>query len=111
MQINEKVWRGVYDLQHLSWDVRYNAKAGCEILDQYLVRYALPKMKKATGIKAEAVPQILYAMYNGGPREFTKFIQRNSKGALYQSDKLFLEKHQWVMSEDWQKIQKCLGSR
>ncbi|RJP81155.1 MAG: hypothetical protein C4522_06085 [Desulfobacteraceae bacterium] len=111
MQINERVWRGVYDLQHLSWDVRYNAKAGCEILDQYLVRYALPKMKKNTGIKIELVPQILYAMYNGGPREFTKFIQRNSKGSLYQSDKLFLEKHQWVMNEDWQKIQKCLGSR
>lgn len=111
MQINERVWRGVYDLKHLSWDVRYNAKAGCEILDQYLVRYALPKMKKMTGIKTELVPRILYAMYNGGPRQFNKFIKRNSKGTLYSSDKLFLEKYQWVMSEDWQNIEKCLVGR
>ena len=35
MQINERVWRGLYDLQGLRWDMVYNARAGTDILENY----------------------------------------------------------------------------
>ena len=44
MQINEKVWRGMYDPEKLKWNIRYNMAAGCEIVDLYLQKYVLKKM-------------------------------------------------------------------
>jgi len=46
MQINERVWRGMYDPKSLRWNIYYNAMAGCEILDLYLNRYALKKSNR-----------------------------------------------------------------
>ena len=43
MQINQKVWRGIYDPAGLSGDIVYNARAGSEILLHYLCDYALEK--------------------------------------------------------------------
>ena len=36
MQVNEHVWRGLYDLRGLRWDIHYNGRAGSEILLHYL---------------------------------------------------------------------------
>jgi len=46
-------------------------------------------------------------MYNGGPRDFKKFLSRKKTGKYYKSDKLFLEKYNWVKTGQWQNIQKC----
>jgi hypothetical protein len=46
MQINERVWRGMYDLHRLRWNIRYNAWAGCEILDLYVTKYIEKISKK-----------------------------------------------------------------
>jgi len=111
MQINERVWRGMYDENQLRWDIHYNAKAGCEIADLYFNRYALRKMEKMgpkNSLDDNVLAMAIYAMYNGGPRQFNKFLGRNKKGAYYQSDRLFMEKLFWVSSGQWENVTRCL---
>ena len=111
MQINERVWRGMYDLHRLRWDIRYNAWAGCEILDLYVTKYIeknIKKMKSGGKISDATLARTLYAMYNGGPQEFKKFISRKKKGKFFKSDELFFEKFNWVKTSQWQNIRKCL---
>ena len=43
MQINQHLWRGVYDLHKLASDIAYNARASNEILVHYLVDFAIKK--------------------------------------------------------------------
>jgi len=107
MQVNERVWRGVYDKQRLRWDIKYNAAAGCEIIDLYLHKYALAKSGPDLVKDEENLAQLIYAMYNGGPRQYGKFLDRKAKRALYKSDNLFKEKYGWVRSGAWNKIEKC----
>jgi hypothetical protein len=110
MQINERVWRGIYDLHRLRWNIRYNAHAGCEILDLYVTKYIEKNLKKLTNggkIGDDTLAQVLYAMYNGGPQDLKKFLSRKKTGKYYKSDKLFLEKYNWVKTGQWQNIQKC----
>ncbi|MGD9972996.1 MAG: lytic transglycosylase domain-containing protein [Desulfatirhabdiaceae bacterium] len=107
MQVNERVWRSLYDLKALRWDIRYNAQAGCEILDQYLTRYALPKGGKS--MDDNALAGSLYAMYNSGPGDFSKFQNRLKTKKLIRTDTLFREKFLWVKQDQWNNISKCLG--
>ncbi|RJR25105.1 MAG: lytic transglycosylase domain-containing protein [Desulfobacteraceae bacterium] len=111
MQINERVWRGLYDPRHLRWDIAYNARAGCEILEQYLVRYAL-KGRASPGPEVNAAQEdlarLLYAMYNGGPGERKKFDERSAKKAYQLSDRLFFEKYNWVLFNEWSNISGCM---
>ncbi|MBN2538718.1 MAG: lytic transglycosylase domain-containing protein, partial [Deltaproteobacteria bacterium] len=111
MQINERVWRGMYDTNHLRWDISYNAKAGCGIIDLYFRRYALRKMKEMKLEKSlddDTIARLMYAMYNGGPGQFHKFLNRDKKGEYYLSDELFFEKYSWVKNHQWENISKCL---
>ena len=111
MQINERVWRGIYDLQHLRWDIRYNAVAGCEILDLYVTKYLERPAKIFNAIQKltdETRAGLIYAMYNSGPGELEKFLSRSTKGKFYDSDKLFLEKYIWVRNGQLANISKCL---
>lgn len=111
MQINERVWRGLYQLEALRWNIRYNVSAGCEILHLYLTRYILRKatrINKDGTLNHDLVPGLLYAMYNGGPGQFGRFLKRRKKGRYHMSDKLFLEKYRWVKDEQWDMIRKCL---
>ncbi len=108
MQVNERVWRGLYDLKHLRWNIRYNARAGCEILEQYFTRYALSK-KQAGQLDSDTLACALYAMYSGGPGDFQKFLQRIAGGKRLLTDNLFQEKYLWVKKDQWNHITKCLG--
>lgn len=111
MQINERVWRGMYNQEKLRWNIRYNMAAGCEILDHYLQDYVL---KKAAAAKYPAldnkdnVARTLYALYNGGPGEFSKFLGRLAKNKFYDSDDLFHEKYLWAKNGQWDKASICL---
>ena len=109
MQVNERVWRGMYDRNKLRWDIRYNALAGCEIADLYLRRYALQGKIPAAGSKTNPLPGIVYAMYNGGPGQYDKYLARLKSGKTFPSDKIFAEKLQWVEQRDWAQIKECLG--
>jgi hypothetical protein len=107
MQVNERVWRGVYDRNRLRWDIRYNALAGCEITDLYLRTYALkhPDWKKDADL--ELLSRVVYSMYNGGPGQYKKFLARERAGKHYRSDLLFSEKLQWIGKGEWERIKDC----
>ncbi|MBE0582290.1 MAG: hypothetical protein IH612_00850, partial [Desulfofustis sp.] len=53
MQINEKIWRGIYDTNQLRWNISYNGMAGAEILSLYLDRY-ISKRRAPTALKDDA---------------------------------------------------------
>lgn len=111
MQINERVWRGIFDPQYLRWDIRYNALAGCEIIDLYVTKYLVKHaktFKTMLKVKDETRAGIIYAMYNGGPGQLDKFLSRSAKEKFYDSDKLFLEKYVWVKNGQLANINKCL---
>lgn len=110
MQINERVWRGIYDQYKLRWDIAYNARAGTKILDLYLTKYAEPKMRRESNLawSADTVAGLLYAMYNGGPGQRDRFLQRLNDDQLYRSDSLFREKWDWVRQGALDKASICL---
>lgn len=110
MQVNERVWRGLYDLQSLRWDAVYNARAGCEIMENYLRRYALRKLKPAQINDAELLAQVLYAMYNGGPSQLRALVKRKAMGRLWLSDKLFIKKYKSVKDGKLVQLGTCLGA-
>lgn len=108
MQINERIWRGLYDLNRLRWDINYNAVAGCEIVALYLNRYVLRDTSWEKGDKPHLLARLLYSMYNGGPGEYNKFLKREKTGKHYKSDTLFAEKLEWTSKKDWEQIRLCL---
>jgi len=50
----------------------------------------------------------VYAMYNGGPGEFRKFLKRKEVNSFYESDKLFWEKYSLAKEGQFDKISICL---
>ncbi len=110
MQINERVWRGIYNRDRLRWDIRYNALAGCEIVDLYLRRYALKgDHAQKYSDDTDLLPRVIYAMYNGGPAQLSKFMKRARSKKYYKSDLLFAEKLSWVQQKDWKQIGSCFA--
>jgi hypothetical protein len=73
MQINQRVWRGFYDIERVRWDTAYNTRAGAQILLRYLRDYAIPYAEK-TG-KPEDAARAAYAVYNAGPRAVNRFAE------------------------------------
>ncbi len=108
MQINERVWRGLYKTNSLRWNIEYNARAGAEILDHYLKDYALKKMDPANPLDHDTLGRAVYAMYNGGPGQFKEFLNRNKTNTLYESDKLFREKYTMSKAGEFEKVSICL---
>lgn len=110
MQINERVWRGIYDQERLRWDIHYNALAGCEVLATYFDRYALKRWEQIKSLNPTQMAGVVYAMYNGGPGQFNKFLTRIQTGKFLLSDRLFKEKYTWVTKDQWASINQCLVS-
>lgn len=111
MQINERVWRGMYNIEHLRWDIHYNAAAGIDILNTYFRKYALPKLgglKGKEALDSDGLASSLYAMYNAGPGGFSKFVKRRAAGKATNIDKHFKEKYDWVKSGQWDRLNDCL---
>ncbi len=108
MQINERVWRGIYNKKKLQWDIEYNARAGTEVLELYLRKYALRKMDKSKPFNNDTLARLVYAMYNGGPGQYRKLLKRKASNRYYRSDRLFWEKYGYVREGDWDKLKICL---
>ncbi len=108
MQVNERVWRGLYNLQRLRWDISYNAAAGSEIAALYLQRYALRDKNRAKSLDQSTLACLVYAMYNGGPGQYYEFLKRLKKGRMLTIDTLFNQKYSWVVSNNLERIAKCL---
>lgn len=73
MQINERVWRGFYDIQKLRWDTAYNVHAGTRILMRYVKDYAIPYAARSGDM--DYVARAAYAVYNAGPRAVGRFAK------------------------------------
>jgi hypothetical protein len=73
MQINQRVWRGFYEVEKLRWDTAYNVRAGAQILMRYVKDYAIPYAEKAG--EPDYVPRAAYAVYNAGPRAVGRFAK------------------------------------
>lgn len=73
MQINQRVWRGFYDIERVRWDTAYNARAGAQILMRYLKDYAIPYAERSGD--PGHVARAAYAVYNAGPRAVGRFTK------------------------------------
>jgi hypothetical protein len=73
MQVNQRVWRGFYDVERLRWDTAYNARAGAQILMRYVKDYAIPYAERSGEL--DHVPRAAYAVYNAGPRAVGRFAK------------------------------------
>ena len=109
MQVNERVWRGLYDRERLRWDINYNAVAGSEIAALYLQKYALRDKNNAKKLDQATLARLVYAMYNGGPGQYQDFLERSRKGKMLHTDELFWEKYSWVTSGNLEKCSQCLN--
>ena len=109
MQVNERIWRGLYDRERLRWDLEYNAAAGSEIAYLYLQKYALRDKNMAKKLDPPTVARLVHAMYNGGPGQYHDFLERFRKGKLLTIDNLFWEKYSSVSSGKWEKANQCLS--
>lgn len=107
MQVNERVWRGVYDLRGLRWDIRYNARAGSEILLRYLTSYAIPQESRQTGV-SDFLARATYAVYNGGPGHLLRVVKKGTRKSLQRIDELFLQKIKAVTANNLSDLAHCI---
>jgi hypothetical protein len=111
MQINEQIWRGVYNTKQLRWNIGYNSQAGCEIMALYLRDYMLKEKAPVdftTPTGQRFLAAWLYALYNGGPAQMKPFLQRYKKENLYRAEQLFLAKFDAVATGAWTEAVHCL---
>jgi hypothetical protein len=109
MQINERVWRGIYRVESLRWNIHYNVKAGTEILNLYLRNFTLREINPSTPADLDTIAQVTYAMYNGGPGQLNKFLARSKSRSLYTSDRLFLQKYAAAKKGNFDQLAICLS--
>jgi len=107
MQINAKVWRGVYDIKGIYADIAYNARAGCEILLHYLKDYAIQKSEESYPGGIDNLARATYAAYNGGPAHLSRYRQATTSTSLQQIDNLFLGKYTAVKEGRLHEIAGC----
>jgi hypothetical protein len=105
MQVNERVWRGFYDVGGLRWDIRYNGRAGGDILLHYLQDYAIPRDQPGV---ADFLARATYAVYNGGPGHLKRFLGKKTKKSLQRIDELFWEKFKAVTAGKQGGLARCL---
>lgn len=109
MQINERVWRGFYDIQKLRWDIDYNSHAGAEVLMNYLVKYALKKGEQNQPGGLTNLARASYSAYNGGPRQISRYRESDVPVSHQKVDALFWEKYQQVTDGQELNVASCLG--
>jgi soluble lytic murein transglycosylase-like protein len=108
MQVNEHVWRGLYDLRGLRWDIHYNSRAGSEILLHYLENYAIARGEDREPGGIDNLARATYAVYNGGPGHLTRYRTKSTKPALKKIDELFWQKYQAVSAGKEMDVAHCL---
>lgn len=107
MQINQHVWRGIYDPAALHDNIAYNAKAGNEILVHYLVDYAIKKKEQTVTGDNNSLARATYAVYNGGPKHLTRYRNPNTSKGLRLIDDAFWKKYQTIRSSGASAVKSC----
>ncbi len=109
MQINERVWRGFYDIQKLRWNVAYNSRAGVEVLLNYLVRYAMNKGEQKQPGGLDNLARASYSAYNGGPSQVSRYRNPGAGATHKKVDAAFWKKYQQVKAGNEMNVARCLG--
>ena len=109
MQVNERVWRGFYDLQKLRWDIDYNGRAGSEILLEYLVKYALRRGEHKQPGGLPNLARASYSAYNGGPGQVARYRDAKAPALNRKVDSSFWEKYRQVDAGNARNVAYCLG--
>jgi hypothetical protein len=111
MQINGRVWRGVYDLDRLEQEIAYNISVGIEILEHYLVHYALRRGEHLQPGGLENLPRATYAAYNGGPRHLARYRREGTGPRLQAIDRAFWRHFEQFRTQGWPEISSCFPYR
>jgi soluble lytic murein transglycosylase-like protein len=107
MQINQHVWRGVYDLNKLAADIGYNARAGNEILVHYLVDFAIKKKEHEVTGDPHNLARATYAVYNGGPGHLRRYRDPKESRSLRDIDSAFWKKYQALRARGVEAVKQC----
>ena len=94
MQVNRRVWRGLFDVSRLEWDIAYNVGAGAEILAQLLARYGAREGRA----RLENAARATYSAYNGGPDAYRRYRLAKVPREQRAIDRAFWEKFQAVVA-------------
>ncbi|MDA1077383.1 MAG: lytic transglycosylase domain-containing protein, partial [Proteobacteria bacterium] len=109
MQINPGVWRGLYDLHGLRWDIAYNARSGADILEHHMINYAIKQREHLTTGSMDNLARSAYAAYNGGPKQFDRYRRKNASERDKKVDGLFFDKYRQVKSGKELGVKACYG--
>jgi membrane-bound lytic murein transglycosylase MltF len=107
MQVNKYVWRGMFSLPRLEWDIVYNAGAGAEILRK------LAQQVTADGVKRGnrgAFARSVYAAYNGGPDEYDRWRRADEPSQKREIDQAFWRKYRAVKEGQSFDIMSCAAN-
>ena len=107
MQINGRVWRGLYDLDRLAEDMGYNIAAGAEILEHYLVDYALRRGEHRQPGGDDNLIRATYAAYNGGPGHLSRYRRTDTSQRLRAIDALFWDYFQKISADGRPDVSTC----
>jgi hypothetical protein len=107
MQINGRVWRGTYDQKRLAEEVDYNVTAGAEILEHYLVDYAIRRGEQKHPGGEDNLVRATYAAYNGGPSQMGRYRRDNTPARLRAIDNDFWRHYQTMKSTQWPEVSSC----
>jgi hypothetical protein len=109
MQVNQHVWRGLYEVRWLRSDISYNAAAGSEILLHYLTDYAIAKGEHTRTGTVDNLARATYAAYNGGPGHLKRYRSGTKNQQLRQIDESFWKKYRKVKSGNDLAVAACYG--
>lgn len=107
MQINGRVWRGLYALDRLADDIGYNITAGTEILEHYLVDYALRRGEHRQPGGDDNLVRATYAAYNGGPGHLSRYRRTDTPDRLRAIDAVFWDHYQQLVAHGWPDVSSC----
>jgi hypothetical protein len=108
MQINQRVWRGFYDVERLRWSTAYNVRAGSQILMRYLRDYAIPYAARSG--RPEDAPRAVYAVYNAGPRAVGRFGKENAHPREKRVDGRFWKLYSAIAAGGRADLRNCTAS-
>jgi hypothetical protein len=110
MQVSGRVWRGTYDPKRLAEEVDYNVTAGMEILEHYLVDYAIRRGEHKHPGGDDNLIRATYAAYNGGPSHMGRYRRENTPARLRAIDDDFWRHYQATKSSQWPEVSTCYAT-
>lgn len=110
MQVSSRVWRGTYDPKRLAEEVDYNVTAGMEILEHYLVDYAIRRGEHKHPGGDDNLIRATYAAYNGGPSHMGRYRRENTPARLRAIDDDFWRHYQATKSSQWPEVSTCYAT-